>query len=738
MSYDTHKGGDSSTTTHTIDAKSGKATTVVVEGTTKPKAEKAPLTEYFVKEPSHGDDSGGGDSKSGKSSDGATHSPTMMLYSGKSGKASSGGDYDGGGTAAKASKTHAPGMSYGDEQPPIVWPKTPQPTEVIGIPPPPTDGGSGTPPSPATPVTSSPVTTPEPVPATPPPTPPPTPEVTPPPVPAVTLPPVTAAPTTPPPVDVPEVPTMPTDLLTLPPTLSLSPTPLDPDSIVEGTLPSDDVARVAPAPSNTYPTYSPTALPTSDDDGNLQPRLSNPQDSNTQQAILEPFGLKLYANVAEPTAFEDTVKRVTMEHLVHSFRTKDYVVDTLDLMVLTEDRHLMRHAPGNVASAMSPMTDRWLVQHPVYELVFGGVLNFPHGREVPSEEAMDAIVKASFSGERLTYYIELLEEAGVDVDRVKLDTNLEGPPGDGSANSSNGSDGEGGSFSWAGLTIGLSSAIGGIGLIAVGSRVFYKRRERHILSIVDDLDLEKGDYAIRLQYTNDEIEAFPGSSTIAETMTGSEDHLSVPSLVRGVEEDQIDFDTPNTHNSSSSTISDDLASISPLESPHDVGGSSDAKSAAPTTRYVSVFTVKKDCGNKSLDEIDLRALAIAYLSRMLKKFPNTHLLPYNKHAPLPAITNIRNIPDDLEELRQYVGNARLDDKTGKVLFNLRVESDEPVSKMKHGSGSAGGSSSSSRGGLGKKFGSSSKKKQVTSVKSIDEMEKEEMPKSPGVFEDVKF
>lgn len=269
----------------------------------------------------------------------------------------------------------------------------------------------------------------------------------------------------------------------------------------------------------------------------------------------------------------------------------------------------------------------------------------------------------------------------------------------------------------------MSCSLVGIAFIAAGSRFAYKKKHRDILQLTE-LDLEKGDYAIRLKYTNDEIDNFPGhASTVADTLTDGGDNLSVPSLVRG--EEQISFmaSTPGT-NSSRSTGSDSV-SVSPMDSPHGIS-SSGASISSKSTRYVSVFTVKKDCGKKPLEEVDLRALAISYLSRMLKKFPNTHLLPYDKNASLPAITNIRNIPDDLEELKQYVGNPRIDEKTGKVLFNLRVESDEPVSKMKHGS--------SSRGGGVKK--ASSSKKQVTSVKSIDEMEQEEMPKSPGTFEDV--
>jgi len=229
-------------------------------------------------------------------------------------------------------------------------------------------------------------------------------------------------------------------------------------------------------------------------------------------------------------------------------------------------------------------------------------------------------------------------------------------------------------------------------------------------------------------------------ATVAMTSADSEDHLSVPSLVRGGEGDEIVFAPTPGGTNLSSVGSMNNNNVSPLESPQ--GTPRTPSSHQTSTRYVSVFTVKKDCGGKALHEVDLRALAIAYLSRMLKKFPNTHLLPYDKNAPLPAITNIRNIPDDMEELKQYVGNARLDDRTGKVLFNLRVESDEPVSKMKNSSGSVG-----SRG-LNKKFKSSSSVKSRdsppvviaanTSVKSMDEMEQEEMPSTPGSFSDVKL
>ena len=348
----------------------------------------------------------------------------------------------------------------------------------------------------------------------------------------------------------------------------------------------------------------------------------------------------------------------------------------------------------------------------------------------------DAIVRASFEGERLEYYVQLLREAGLDIEKVKYDRSPE--PSVNASESANAADGKREGFNWAGLGIGLSSAIGGVGLIAVGARLFQKRRDREVMTL-DELDLEKGDYAIRLQYTNDEIEAFPGS-TIGETMSGSEDHLSVPSLVRGgIEEEVIDFlprSTPGSsvgsrENGHIGTIGDE-GTVSPLESPQGIGSETSSSPASnPSTRYISVFTVKKDCGNKTLGEVDLRALAIAYLSRMLRKFPNTHLLPYDKNAPLPAITNIRNIPDDLEELKQYVENARICDKTGKVLFNLRVESDQPVSNMKNLGGSGRFKSSPNKGGQ-----KAPAQVMNTTVKSSDEMEAEEMPRSPGTFEDI--
>jgi len=154
----------------------------------------------------------------------------------------------------------------------------------------------------------------------------------------------------------------------------------------------------------------------------------------------------------------------------------------------------------------------------------------------------------------------------------------------------------------------------------------------------------------------------------------------VPSLIQGIE-DEVNFQTtPGGSNKSKAKRNEGsptgkVGEISPLESPV----IADNASQASSLRYISVFTVKKDCGGKTLDQINLRDLIIAYLSRMMKKHPNTHLLPYDKKSTLPAILNIRNIPNDIEH---YVGNAHVDDKTGKVMFNLRVEGDQPVSKMK--------------------------------------------------------
>jgi hypothetical protein len=180
-------------------------------------------------------------------------------------------------------------------------------------------------------------------------------------------------------------------------------------------------------------------------------------------------------------------------------------------------------------------------------------------------------------------------------------------------------------------------------------------------------DIEEGRFVIKLK-DDAEVEEFPGINTVANTEVDSStiDDRSVPSA--------IGDDVPSLNSTKSlDAIEQETYDprISPLEEP------------PATTRYVSLFTVKKDVKGKTLDEIDLRALVINYLSKMLKKFPNTFLLPYDKEeSSLPPITSIRGIPDDMEELERYVGNARVDENSGKVMFNLRVESDMPVSQMK--------------------------------------------------------
>ncbi len=450
------------------------------------------------------------------------------------------------------------------------------------------------------------------------------------------------------------LPTLPPQVMTLPPTLP------------PGSTAPPNVLRSPPYGSEaTYPTYSPTG----NDD--TVPLVRSSEGGNT--IAIEPFGLKLVANSAEAKYDEEMVTLVTEEHLIHSFRTQGYVVEGLKLMVLERERRLFsEHNP----MATDPISLRYLEQYPVHELIYGGVLHFATDAEKkPSKEDMEIIIQKSFSGERSTYYVELLQEKGIEVDKADLDMKLV------PVSKASGGDAEG--FNWAGLTIGLSSVLAGIGMLGLGSRYMYKRRQ---LSI-DDLDLGKENYTIRLQYTNDEFDRYP--ATAAETVS-SRDQLSVPSLIQGIE-DEVNFQTtPGGTNSYSigknkgkgskeGSSERKIGQISPLESPM---VASDNTSRASFPRYISVFTVKKDCGGKTLDQINLRDLVIAYLSRMMKKLPNTHLLPYDKKSTLPAIINIRSIPDDIAELQHYVGNAHVDDKTGKVMFNLRVEGDQPVSKMK--------------------------------------------------------
>jgi len=329
-----------------------------------------------------------------------------------------------------------------------------------------------------------------------------------------------------------------------------------------------------------------------------------------------------------------------------------------------------------------------------------------------------------------------------DIRQARLDSELPAPSTNTRANESN-DGGGGGRFNWAGLMIGMSSAVG-VGLLAAGSRRCSWKPKREMLT--DDLkkDLENGssykDYAIRMQYTSDEIEF--AESTVALTPASDwEDLLSVPNLKADQDESSAPLSSPGGSLSSLDSTSASASSLSLLESPQDLLASSDVSLSTAKTdaRYVSVFTVKKDCGGKSIEEVDTRALAIAYLSRMLKRYPNTHLLPYDKNVPLPAIANIRNIPDDPEELRQYVGNARTDARTGKVLFNLRVESDEPVSEMKSGP--------RAREAMHKYKPASQKPQEAdivvgdASVEVVNKGRQEDASEtqiSPGEFEDVKL
>jgi len=432
---------------------------------------------------------------------------------------------------------------------------------------------------------------------------------------------------------------------------------------------------------NTYPTYSPTGEP----DDFKEPLLSA---QGEEMVAMEPFGLRFLKVTSGYN--DETALSVTQAHLTHSFRTQGWDLARMSMMVLEEDRR---------------RRDRRVLTEVDHEIVLGGVLYFSKGVDVPTVEDMESIIKASFENERLEYYIDLLEEEGMYIESVELDTTLQP---NGYAEGGAGSEGGSSSFNWSGLAIGLSCSIVGLIMLVFGSRYGYNKYRLRQLNI-DNLvfgDLEKGrgyrDYAIQLKKTSDEMD----EGTAAETALDSKDQLSVPSLVQAAEDR---YGTPGGNNSYSSKSS----GVSPLESPR----------GTSSTRYISVFTVKKDCGGKPLNQVDLRALAIAYLSRMLKKFPNTHLLPYDKTSTLPAIKNIRTLPDDLEELQQYVGNARVDDKTGKVLFNLRVESDEPVSKMKSSSGST-----SSRSTKAKKHTATPLPKQQSGDPSS--------PRSPGVLEDV--
>ncbi len=88
----------------------------------------------------------------------------------------------------------------------------------------------------------------------------------------------------------------------------------------------------------------------------------------------------------------------------------------------------------------------------------------------------------------------------------------------------------------------MSSAMGGVGPLAVGAKE-YKRREQQLLTDDLNVDMEGRDYkdhAIRLQFTNDEIEAFPSCPRGTVAMSSAE------------------------------TLGGTTSNVSPLESPHDI------------------------------------------------------------------------------------------------------------------------------------------------------------------------
>lgn len=57
----------------------------------------------------------------------------------------------------------------------------------------------------------------------------------------------------------------------------------------------------------------------------------------------------------------------------------------------------------------------------------------------------------------------------------------------------------------------------------------------------------------------------------------------------------------------------------------------------------------------------------------------TVLLAQNESS-LPPITSILNNPDGMSDIEQYIGNARVDKNSCKIVFNLLVESDMLVSE----------------------------------------------------------
>ncbi|KAL7453586.1 hypothetical protein ACHAWC_006917 [Mediolabrus comicus] len=398
---------------------------------------------------------------------------------------------------------------------------------------------------------------------------------------------------------------------------------------------TEAVQRAPPAPEkkrdadededeDTMPTYSPTSL--------IKERASVEETFTA----MEPFGLRFLSSKAQPIFDLDTVTTVTMEHLLHSFRTKGWDVNRLKLMLLDEEDEARIRGLRKLQGSF-----------PVHELVFGGILYFKTTSEMPSEDEMTFITEESFTGDRLSYFVDLLQEKGMDVSSASwghLATSSEPIQDGGKVN----------------LVLILGVTLGSIGLFIaclLSVRLFNKRQRRIeaassrpslVFRIKDEVDM------VDLNGHHHEASTIP--STIEDNAASSRYSYYTKQALTAEASDPV----------------------SPLETPSDT--------VSTSTRYVSVFTVKKDCGGKPLEQVDLRKLAVAYLSRLFKKVPHTILLPYDKDSDLPAITSIRNIPDDLQELLAYVGQPRIDEYTGKVLFNLRCESDIPMSKMKNLSG----------------------------------------------------
>ncbi|EJK64929.1 hypothetical protein THAOC_14280, partial [Thalassiosira oceanica] len=200
------------------------------------------------------------------------------------------------------------------------------------------------------------------------------------------------------------------------------------------------------------PTYAPTQLV-----GETLPAASG----ETVVAV-EPFGLRYLTTKPEPNVDAIVVTEVTREHLVHSFRTKEWEVEQLDLMILEKEDGGGRRLDG-----------RALAANPAYELVFGGVMYFPPGKTTPTVSDMNDVIDKSFAGDRLSYYVTLLREAGMDISDVILDAHL-----DGSTSYSKGD--PAGSKGMAGWMVALIATLSSVAFLGLASAalVWYRRNVR--------------------------------------------------------------------------------------------------------------------------------------------------------------------------------------------------------------------------------------------------------------------